>query len=88
MSFFKKYNGTAHAGLMRLETLIWVLIYGGLLTLVVGLFMSRNEQDAGFECGGRRHTGSHWCVFDLRALQVARGPLRALVAWRRQQPFP
>ena len=49
MSFFKKYNGTAHAGLMRLETLIWVLIYGGLLTLVVGLFMSRNEQDAGFE---------------------------------------
>ena len=49
MSFFKKYNGTNHAGLMRLETLIWVLIYGGLLTLVVGLFMSRREDGAGFE---------------------------------------
>ena len=49
MSFFKKYNGTNHAGLMRLETLVWTLIYGGLLTMVVGLFMSRNEEGSGFE---------------------------------------
>ena len=49
MSFFKKYNGTTHVGLMRLETLIWVLIYGGLLTLVVGLFMSRREDGTGSE---------------------------------------
>ena len=49
MSFFKKYNGTTHVGLMRLETLVWVLIYGGLLTLVVGLFMSRNREGSGFE---------------------------------------
>ncbi len=49
MSFFKKYNGTAHVGLMRLETLIWVLIYGGLLTLVIGGFMARDEDDAGLE---------------------------------------
>ena len=47
MSFFKKYNGTDHVGLMRLETLIWVLIYGGLLTLVIGVFMSRSEDGAG-----------------------------------------
>ena len=47
MSFFKKYNGTAHVGLMRLETLIWVLIYGGLLTLGVGFFMSRREEGSG-----------------------------------------
>lgn len=49
MSFFKKYNGTTQVGLMRLETLIWVLIYGGLLTLVAGVFMSRGEQGSGFE---------------------------------------
>ena len=49
MSFFKKYNGTTHVGLMRLETLVWVLIYGGLLALVVGMFMSRNQEGSGFE---------------------------------------
>ncbi|MEO8855952.1 MAG: hypothetical protein ABI343_03090 [Burkholderiaceae bacterium] len=49
MTFFKKYNGTKHTGLMRLETLVWVLIYGGLLTFVVGMFMSRGEDGAGFE---------------------------------------
>lgn len=48
MSFFKKYNGTTHAGLMRLEALVWVLVYGGLLTLIVGMFMSRAEDGAGF----------------------------------------
>ncbi len=49
MSFFKKYNGTAHVGLMRLEALIWVLIYGGLLTLVLGGFMAREQDGAGVE---------------------------------------
>ncbi len=47
MSFFKKYNGTTHAGLARLETLIWVLIYGGLLSLLVGVFMGRAGDDNG-----------------------------------------
>ena len=47
MSFFKKYNGTAHVGLMRLETLIWALIYGGLLTLVLGGFLSRGQDGSG-----------------------------------------
>jgi len=45
MSFFKKYNGTTHSGLARLETLIWVLVYGGLLTLLVGVFMGRTGDD-------------------------------------------
>ena len=49
MSFFKKYYGTAHVGLMRLETLVWVLIYGGLLSLVVGMFMSRDQPGSGFD---------------------------------------
>lgn len=46
MSFFKKYNGTTNLRLARIETAIWVLIYGGLLAVVVGLFMAR-RQDGG-----------------------------------------
>ena len=45
MSFFKKYNGTSDARLSRLETLIWVLIYGGLLSVVVSLFVSDQARD-------------------------------------------
>ena len=47
MSFFKPYNGTTHKGLARLESLIWTLIYGGLLALLVGIFMDRAEDGAG-----------------------------------------
>jgi vacuolar-type H+-ATPase subunit I/STV1 len=39
MSFFKKYNGTMNTRLARLEKLIWMLIYGGLLSALVGWFM-------------------------------------------------
>ncbi len=49
MSFFKKYNGTTNRHLARLETLTWVLIYGGLLTLVIGLYMGRGEEGTGDE---------------------------------------
>ena len=49
MSFFKKYNGTTNRRLARLETMTWVLIYGGLLTLVIGLYMGRGEEGAGDE---------------------------------------
>lgn len=47
MSFFKPYNGTTHKGLMRLESLIWTLIYGGLLILLVGIFMGRAQEGSG-----------------------------------------
>jgi vacuolar-type H+-ATPase subunit I/STV1 len=43
MSFFKQYDGTMNKRLARLETLIWTLIYGGLLSALVGWFM----QDGG-----------------------------------------
>jgi len=33
--------------LKRLQALIWVLIYGGLLTLVVGLSLGRYDPSAG-----------------------------------------
>lgn len=42
MSFFKKYNGTMNKRLARLETLIWTLVYGGLLSALVGFFMLRD----------------------------------------------
>ena len=47
MSFFKKYNGTTNVRLARMETLIWTLIYGGLLAVVVGLFMGQLEAGSG-----------------------------------------
>ena len=47
MSFFKKYNGTTNLRLARLETVIWVLIYGGLLTTLLGAYMSREVVGSG-----------------------------------------
>ena len=47
MSFFKKYNGTTKVRLARLETLIWTLIYGGLLAAVIGAWMSREVSGSG-----------------------------------------
>jgi membrane associated rhomboid family serine protease len=43
MAFFKKYNGTTDVRLLRLERLIWILIYGGLLSAVLSGF----ARDAG-----------------------------------------
>jgi len=43
MAFFKKYNGTTNRRLLRLERLIWTLIYGGLLSLVVGYFVETTQ---------------------------------------------
>ena len=44
MTFFVRYNGTMHAGLVRLEVLAWILIYGGLLGALVGGWMVRTER--------------------------------------------
>jgi hypothetical protein len=38
--------------LKRLQALIWVLIFGGLLTLVLGLSLGRYDQIAGGACVG------------------------------------
>lgn len=45
MSFFNKYNGTSNERLLRMERVIWPLIYGGLLALVLGWF-TENTQSA------------------------------------------
>jgi len=44
MGFFKKYNGTTNARLVRMERMIWALIYGGLLAVVLGLFVDKGQE--------------------------------------------
>ena len=49
MGFFKPAPGTvSNKSVARLQALIWVLIYGGLLTLVFGLFVERADDATGW----------------------------------------
>jgi hypothetical protein len=49
MGFFKPSSGTvSNKAVARLQALIWVLIYGGLLTLVLGLSVERTDEDVGW----------------------------------------
>ena len=49
MGFFKPSSGTvSNKAAARLQALIWVLIYGGLLTLVLGLFVERADDATGW----------------------------------------
>ena len=41
MAFFKKYNGTTNVRLLRMERWIWVLIYGGLMSIVLSTFVDK-----------------------------------------------
>ena len=43
MAFFKKYNGTTNTKLVRMERLVWVLIYGGLLSVVISHFLGEGD---------------------------------------------
>lgn len=49
MSFFKpSTEPVSSKSVARLQALIWVLIYGGLLTLVLGLSVERTDADTGW----------------------------------------
>ena len=49
MAFFKPSTGTvSNKFVARLEALTWILIYGGLMTLVVGLWMEPLDDDTGW----------------------------------------
>jgi hypothetical protein len=49
MGFFKETgSSTPSKTIARLQTLIWVLIYGGLLTLVLGLSVQRSDELLGW----------------------------------------
>ena len=41
MAFFKKYNGTTNVRLLRMERWTWVLIYGGLMSIVLSTFIDK-----------------------------------------------
>ena len=51
MAFFKKYNGTTNTKLVRLERLVWVLIYGGLINCVLGYFVSATDESLAYTLG-------------------------------------
>ena len=49
MGVFKPSSGpVSNTAVAWLQALIWVLIYGGLLTLVLGLSVERSDEDAGW----------------------------------------
>lgn len=48
MGFFKESgSATSSKSIARLQQLIWILIYGGLLTLVLGLSVQRRDDALG-----------------------------------------
>ena len=48
MGLFKPSTGTVSSKFVaRLEGVIWILIYGGLLALVLGLFVMPADDDTG-----------------------------------------
>ena len=49
MAFFKPSTaGSSNKSIARLQALIWILIYAGLLTLVLGLSAARIDHAAGW----------------------------------------
>jgi vacuolar-type H+-ATPase subunit I/STV1 len=49
MGFFKESGSTTSSkSIARLQQLIWILIYGGLLTLVLGLSVQRLDNALGW----------------------------------------
>ena len=70
MSFFNKYNGTSNARLLRMERVIWILIYGGLLTLVLAWFTESSQATnaTGLYAVGGVAVGIGLAVFYLRSL--------------------
>ena len=49
MAFFKPSTaGTSNKSIARLQALIWILIYAGLLTLVLGLSAARIDHAVGW----------------------------------------
>ena len=49
MSYFKPSPATQSSkAVVRLQALTWVLIYGGLLTLVLGLWVTPADDDTGW----------------------------------------
>lgn len=70
MSFFKPLTEVAaNKTVARLHTLIWVLIYGGLLTLVLGLTVQRSDDALGWSMlvGGGLVAAAGFALIYLRS---------------------
>ena len=49
MGFFKPSSEpVSNKAIARLQSLIWILIYGGLLTLILGIFVRRSSDHVGW----------------------------------------
>ena len=70
MSFFDKYNGTSNTRLLRMERVIWPLVYGGLLALVLAWFTENTQATsaAGLYAVGGVALALGLAVFYLRSL--------------------
>jgi Flp pilus assembly protein protease CpaA len=71
MSFFDKYNGTSNTRLLRMERLIWILIYGGLLSLVLAWFTENTQATSatGLYAVGGVALAMGLVIFYLRSVQ-------------------
>ena len=71
MSFFDKYNGTSNMRLLRMERVIWPLVYGGLLALVLAWFVetTQSEDATGLYAVGSLALAMGLVVFYLRSRQ-------------------
>jgi Flp pilus assembly protein protease CpaA len=71
MSFFDKYNGTSNTRLLRMERLIWILIYGGLLSIVLAWFTENTQATSatGLYAVGGVALAIGLVVFYLRSLK-------------------
>ena len=73
MGFFKESGRTSSRNIARLHALIWVLIYGGLITLVLGVFTRRSAGPLG------------WSLMVAGALVAAAGVVLIYVRSRLQE---
>lgn len=70
MGFFKPSPGAASGkAIARLQALIWILIYAGLLTGVLGLFVERLDEDTGncLQTGGGLMAAAGFVLIYLRS---------------------
>jgi len=75
MAFFKPSAETiSNKSVARLEALIWVLIYGGLLGLVLGLSIGRTDEALGWSLvvGGAVVAGVGFILIYVRSRIKAR----------------
>ena len=85
MSFFKKYNGTMNKRLARLEKWAWILIYGGLLSALLALFMQRGgDEDAQWLMLGGIGAGVLGVVLILLRSRIKEDPEGTPVAPRKR----